>query len=115
IDEKGELHLGRTIKDRPRIDRINGFVISGRVIFAANKEGWITAIDRDLDSRGPGIAAARNVAELDGVGKPHDIDWCHGLVVVDPAGFGRRNVPGTVAFYDPYGPSVELLPGEKWK
>jgi hypothetical protein len=109
-----------TTADRSRIDRINGFVGRNSLWFAANKEGWIDVFEMFPV---PKLCAARNVAELDGVGKPHDVDFCgEHLIVVDPAGFGRRNVPGQVGFYRVFGDrklsepdhNRKLLEPEQW-
>lgn len=103
------------IVDRPRIDRINGFARRGNYVFAANKSGYIDAFDVSQPAE-PKLADALNVAERDEMGDPHDIDLFGELVViVDPDGFGRRNVPGRVGLYRVFDSAGELLPSGEWK
>jgi hypothetical protein len=107
--------IGTTLVDRPTIDRINGMVRLGRYLFAANKEGRIVAFDVRTPEK-PRLVGALNVDGRDGVGKPHDIDRLGNLlVVVDPAGFGRRDDPGQVALYKVMDDTNrKVLPVERW-
>lgn len=104
------------IKDRPTIDRINGFVRRGDIVFAANKSGYLDAFDVSDPAR-PKLFGALNVRERDDVGDPHDVDLLGDLaVVVDPNGFGRRPVPGRVGVYRVVdGATGDVLPAEQWK
>jgi len=102
--------------DRPRIDRINGFVRIRDYVFAANKSGWIDAFDVSQPAR-PVLADALHVAARDGMGDPHDIDRLGDLlVIVDPDGFGRRDVPGRIGIYRVFdSQSGKLLPSAAWQ
>lgn len=101
--------------DRPRIDRINGFVRIRDYVFAANKSGFIDAFDVSQPAH-PKLAAALNVAERDGMGDPHDIDRLGELlVIVDPDGFGRRNVPGRIGVYRVFDSAGKLLASAEWQ
>jgi len=107
--------VAQTISDRSQIDRINGFARRGDTVFAANKEGRINAFDVS-DPLRPVLTAALDVAARDGIGKPHDVDLLGDhLIVVDPAGFGRRTVPGHVGIYKVFDDATgRLLPAEQW-
>jgi hypothetical protein len=101
--------------DRPRIDRINGFVRIRDFVFAANKSGYLDAFDVSRPTQ-PRLADARNVAERDGMGDPHDVDRLGELIViVDPDGFGRRNVPGRVGVYRVFDSTGKLMPSAEWQ
>jgi hypothetical protein len=104
------------IRQRDKIDRINGFARRGDVLFAANKSGWIDAFDVDVPER-PILHGALSIAERDGIGSPHDVSFVGDLLaVVDPAGFGRRAVPGNVGLYQVLDDtSSEALPAERWR
>ena len=104
------------VSDRTRIGRINGMAKRGDYVFAANKNGWVNVFDiRDLEK--PRLFASLNVRKQHGLSSPHDLDVSGDhLVVVDPAGFGRRGLPGKVGVYRVADPvSHELLPAEAWK
>jgi hypothetical protein len=105
----------RTLVDRQRIDRLNGFAGRGPTIFGANKEGRIVAFDVSSPDR-PTLLGSLDVEARDGIGKPHDVDWLGDLlVVVDPAGFGRRPDPGQVGVYRVFAPETgAVLPPEQW-
>lgn len=50
------------------------------------------------------------------MGDPHDVDRLGELVViVDPTGFGRRNVPGRVGVYRVFDSGGKLLPSAAWQ
>lgn len=102
-----------TIKDRTKVDTINGMVRRGNYIFAASKAGFITAFDVSKPAS-PHIAGLRNVVQLDGLWKPHDVDlWESYLVVADPNEFGTK--PGTLALFQVFDESGELLPDSQWR
>jgi hypothetical protein len=101
--------------DRPRISRINGMVMHGHHIFAANKDGYLDLFDVS-DPRKPVLAGALNVRERDGIGWPHDVDLAGAhLVVVDPQGFGREGKPGRLALYRVLMDDGTVLPTAEWQ
>jgi hypothetical protein len=65
----------------------------------------------------PNLAGAIDTRENGGLGSPHDLDrFGDYLVVVDPAGFGRRGLPGKVGIYRVADTAThELIPVEAWK
>ena len=77
------------LSSRPRISRINGMVRRGNFILAANKDGWIDALDVS-DAELPCLAAALEVRKRYDMLHPHDIDLCgpH-AVVADAHNFGK--------------------------
>lgn len=88
-----------TIKDRPRLDRINGFARSGNTIYGANKNGFIVAADvSDPDRiRLLGVRASR---ERDNLATPHDLALAGDfLIVADGRSFGRDSRPGQLGVY----------------
>lgn len=89
----------KTVSDRTRISRINGMAKRGDYVFAAGKDGWIDVFDVS-DPGSPILVGARNTRSSGELGWPHDIDvFGDYIVVVDPAGFGRRDLPGKVGIY----------------
>jgi hypothetical protein len=118
IDIRDPLHPAflKTISDRLRINRINGMVKRGDYVFAASKTGWINVFDiRDLDA--PRVFGSLCARETHGLGSPHDIDsFGDHIIVADPAGFGRRGLPGQVGVYRVADALThELLPVESWR
>ena len=106
----------KTVSDRTRISRINGMVKRGDYVFAAGKDGWIDVFDVS-DPRSPILVGARNTRSSGELGWPHDIDvFGDYIVVVDPAGFGRRDLPGKVGIYRVAHPvTCELTPVTGWE
>ncbi|NQT41154.1 MAG: hypothetical protein HQ581_26920, partial [Planctomycetes bacterium] len=104
-----------TISDRDRISRINGMVRRGDRVFAASKDGWVDVFDIANPSA-PTFVGAFNTRENGKLQSPHDIDVFGGhVVVVDPAGFGRRGLPGKVGLYRVADTITrEPLPVERW-
>lgn len=103
------------IKDRPRIDITNGFARLGEVVFGANKEGYIYAVDVSASDRLT-VLGARNARKLDGLEKPHDAAYQGDLlVIVAPEGFGAESRPGKLAVYRVADPRThQPLPPEQW-
>lgn len=106
----------KTVSDRTRISRINGMVKRGDYVFAAGKDGWIDVFDVS-DPGSPILVGARNTRSSGELGWPHDIDvYGDYIVVVDPAGFGRRDLPGKVGIYRVAHPvTCELIPVTGWE
>ena len=106
----------KTVSDRSRVSRINGMVRRGDRVFAASKDGWIDLFDVS-DPASPRLVGALNTRENGKLGWPHDLDrFGDYLVVVDPAGFGRRGLPGKVGIYRVADPDThEPIPVEAWK
>jgi len=106
----------KTVSDRTRISRINGMVKRGGYVFAAGKDGWINVFDVN-NPGSPILVGARNTRGSEELSSPHDIDvYGDYIVVVDPAGFGRRNLPGKVGIYRVAHPvTCELIPAMDWE
>jgi hypothetical protein len=104
------------IKDRPRVDIINGFARLGDAVFAANKQGYIFAVDISAPDM-VRLLGARNANELDGLEKPHDAAVSGDrLVIVSPEGFGADGKPGKIAVYHVADPQThKTLPAHQWK
>jgi len=105
-----------TVSDPARIRRINGLVRWGDRVFAACKHGWVVAFDVSRPEL-PSLAGSLNTRENGGLVSPHDLDrFGDYLVVVDPAGFGRRDVPGQVGLYRVADPSTHgPIPADAWE
>jgi hypothetical protein len=103
------------LERRPQIDTINGFVRHGDVVFAANKFGHVFAVDVSEPDH-VRFAGSRAVRDLDGLGYPHDVALCGGLLVVVAAeGFGRNGQLGKVGVYRVIDPATQqVLPAEQW-
>jgi len=103
------------LKDRPRVDIINGFVRLGDVVFGANKMGHIFAVDVSAPDKLK-LLGARNTEELDGFERPHDVALSGDLlVVVAPERFGHTSKPGKVGVYRVTDPATRrVLPAEQW-
>lgn len=85
-DPKNPIIL-KKISDRPRIDKINGMILLGNYVLAANKSGYITAFDI-TDIRKPTFFGALETFDGFGLRLPHDIDrYGDFVVIVDPNGF----------------------------
>jgi hypothetical protein len=92
-DPSGPAILSK-LTDRTCIDRINGMIMRGDFIAAANKSGWIDVFDVSRE-KGPMLSAALNIGARDGFASPHDVDLYGSLLItVDAAGFGRDERPG---------------------
>ena len=104
------------IKDRPRVDIINGFARLGDAVFAANKEGYIFAVDVSAPDTVSllGVRATRESGEL---GLPHDVALSGDLLIaISPEGFGRNSKPGKLAVYRVAGPRThKVLPADQWR
>lgn len=104
-----------TAKERPRIDRINGFARHGNTVFCANKSGFIVVADVSAPDkiRLLGIRAAR---ERDDLFTPHAVALSGDfLVVTDGRKFGRDSKPGQIAVYRVIDASTrEPLSPEQW-
>ena len=106
----------KTVSDRTRIGRINGMAKRGDYVFAAGKDGWIDVFDVS-DPASPILVGARNTRSSGELGWPHDIDvFGDYIIVVDPAGFGRRDLPGKVGIYHvARHVTCELIPVTDWE
>lgn len=104
------------VKDRPRVDIINGFARLGDVVFAANKQGYIFAVDVSARTSIK-LLGVRHALELDGLGKPHDAAFNGDkLVIVSPEGFGANGKPGKLAVYRVVDAKTrQVLPPEQWR
>ncbi|MEQ2005327.1 MAG: hypothetical protein ABMA26_00910 [Limisphaerales bacterium] len=104
------------IKDRPRVDIINGFARLGDSVFGANKEGHIFAVDVSAPDAIK-LMGSRETRASGELGLPHDaaMSGDH-LVVVSPEGFGVNGRPGSLAVYRVADPRThKALPPEDWK
>ncbi|MDP1592579.1 MAG: hypothetical protein Q8M07_32750 [Prosthecobacter sp.] len=103
------------IKDRPRVDIINGMVRHGDTVFGANKEGHIFAVDVSATDK-ISVLGTRETRASGELGLPHDAALSGDLlVVVSPEGFGRNSKPGKLAVYriaDPH--THKALPADQW-
>lgn len=103
------------IDDRPRVDIINGFARLGDAVFAANKQGYIFAVDVSAPDT-VRLLGARSAKQLDGLEKPHDAAFCSDLlVIVSPEGFGAEGKPGKMGVYRVVDAETgRVLPPEQW-
>ncbi len=103
------------LKERPRVDIINGLVRRGDVAFGANKEGYIFALDVAKPDR-IALLGAHNAREVDGFERPHDLAVSGDLiVVVAPEGFGAGSKPGKLGVYRVAHPQThQVLPPDQW-
>jgi len=106
----------KTVSDRTGISRINGMVRRGSHVFAACKDGPVAVFDIG-NPASPRLVGAVNTRENGELGWPHDVDvFGDHIVVVDPAGFGRRGLPGKLGVYRVADPTThELSPVETWE
>lgn len=104
-----------SIKDRPRVDTINGFAKLGDVVFGANKFGHVVAVDVSTSDTIK-LLGARETSERGELSSPHDAAFCGDLlVVVSPEGFGRDSKPGRIVVYRVIDPKTrKVLPAEQW-
>ncbi|MSU48311.1 MAG: hypothetical protein EXS37_04325 [Opitutus sp.] len=104
-----------TIKDRPRIDRINGFARSGNTVYGANKNGFIVVADVSAPDR-IRLLGVRPSRERDNLATPHDLALAGDLlVVVDGRSFGRESKPGQVGVYRVVDPATRApLAPDQW-
>lgn len=101
-----------TLRDRAKIETINGMVRRDELIFAAGKEGLIAAIDvaHPKTLKFAGSLETRTQFQ---VRYPHDLDLLENyLIVVDPNRFGEQ--PGTVAVFRVFESDGQLLPAKNW-
>jgi hypothetical protein len=103
------------IVNRPHVDTINGFARFDDAVFAANKQGYIFAVDvsaRDTIT----MLGMRETRERNELGRPHDAArFGELLAVVSPEGFGAEGQPGRVAIYRVAEPGARKpLAAEQW-
>jgi|CXWL01.1.fsa_nt_gi hypothetical protein len=103
------------IKDRPRVATVNGFARLGNTVFAANKEGYVFAVDIST----PGaisLLGARETEVSGELGMPHDVALSGDLLVaVSPEGFGAKGQPGRLGVYRVADPRThQVLPANQW-
>jgi hypothetical protein len=104
------LILGK-VSEQPKIDRINGMVRFGNHILAANKSGYIDAIDVS-DVKHPRLSGAFETKKKLDIESPHDIDrFGDHVVIVDPRRF--RPPSGKLALFKVV-EKGKLLPVERW-
>ena len=103
------------IRDRPRVDIINGFARFGETVFGANKQGHILAIDISSPDTIK-VLGSRETHEANELGSPHDAAFCGELlVIVSPEGFGSKSRPGRLGVYRVVDEkSHQVLPPEQW-
>jgi hypothetical protein len=101
-----------SLRDRTRLDTINGMVRRGDTIFAASKRGIVSAIDVS-NPKEPRIVGLMRTRERFQFNDPHDIDLLEEyLVVVDPNRFGRN--PASLAVIRVFDESGVVLPDTRW-
>jgi hypothetical protein len=87
------------LKNRPRVDIINGFARPGDAVFAANKLGHIFAVDVSAPDT-VRLLGSRETRERGELGSPHDAAFSGDLLlVVSPEGFGSGGKPGRLGVY----------------
>lgn len=103
------------IKDRPRVSTVNGFARLGHTIFAANKEGYIFAVDISTPEA-ISLRGARETGVSGELGMPHDVAMSEDLLVaVSPEGFGSKGQPGRLGVYRVADPRTQqALPADQW-
>jgi hypothetical protein len=103
------------IKDRPRVDIINGFARLGDAVFAANKLGHIFAVDVSAPDTIK-LLGSRETRGSDGLNLPHDAAFSGDLlVIVSPEGFGSGGKPGRLGVYRVADAKTrKVLPPEQW-
>lgn len=103
----------KKVADRSCIDRINGMVCCGKIVFAANKTGWIDAFDVG-DITSPELFGAMNVRERHALDDPHDVDvFGKYIVIVCPNKFGG-NPTGQLAVFKVMNEDGGVLPADQW-
>jgi hypothetical protein len=103
------------IKDRPRVDTINGFARLGDAVFAANKLGHIFAVDVSAPDTVK-LLGSRETRESGELSSPHDAAFAGDLlVIVSPEGFGSKCRPGRLGVYRvAEAKTGKVLPPEQW-
>jgi len=104
------------IKGRPQVDIINGFARIGNAVFAANKQGYIFAVDVSAPDTIK-LLGARETRDSGELSSPHDAAFCGDLlVVVSPEGFGREGRPGRLGVYRVADAKTHrILPASQWR
>lgn len=108
----------KRISDRPRIDRINGMVLRGDHVFAANKSGYVDVFDVS-NPADPVFVDAIDTRENGGIRSPHDIalaDEDH-IIVVNAGDSGSFEEESEVflRIYRVADPDThKLLPCSEW-
>jgi len=115
MEQPTKTKLLAEVRDRSRVDRVNGFARVGEVVFAAGKSGNIIGIDVS-EANSLKVLGSRNLRELDGLASPHDVALSDGLLlVVSPEGFGRSTQSGKLAIYRVVDPETQQpLPADRW-
>lgn len=100
-----------SISDRPRIDRINGMVRHGDIVFAACKSGFIAVFDIS-EPRSPQHIGSFPAAAKAGQAGPHDLDLLGNdrIVVVN----SDRRSEAALRVYKVF-EAGELLPVDDWE
>lgn len=103
------------IKDRPRVATVNGFARLGHTVFAANKEGYIFAVDISTPDA-ISLRGSRETEVSGELGMPHDVALSGDLLVaVSPEGFGAKGQPGRLGVYRVADPRThQALPADQW-
>jgi len=104
------------IKGRPQVDIINGFARIGNAVFAANKQGYIFAVDVSAPDTIK-LLGARETRDSGELSSPHDAAFCGDLlVVVSPEGFGREGRPGRLGVYRVADAKTHrIVPASQWR
>ncbi len=112
ITQPRQARICKRLRDRPRIDRINGMILWGDHVLYANKLGWIGAVDVSRPGD-PVLSGALNTRKQGEVISPHDIAaYKNCVIVVDQ----RDGSPWKVRAYRVADPRTgELLPVEQWR
>jgi hypothetical protein len=103
------------IRDRPRVDIINGFARLGDAVFGANKQGHIFAVDVSASDT-VRLLGSRETRESGELSSPHDAAISGDLlVIVSPEGFGSKGQPGRLGVYRVADAKTrKMLPPEQW-
>ena len=102
-----------TLLDRTKCHTINGMVRHGHHIFAASKEGMVSAFDVS-DPASPKVVGVLQARERFQVELPHDVDlFGPYLAVVDPNYFGLK--PGSLALFRVFDNAGKLRPDSEWE
>lgn len=112
IGDPANAQVAAVLRDRPRIDRINGMVRWGEHLLYANKTGWVGMIDV-RDPADPKLVGAIDSRKHGGLISPHDIAvYRNHIVVVDQ----RDESPLKVRLYRVADEETgRLLPPERWQ
>jgi len=102
----------KRISERPRIDRINGMALRGRVVFTANKVGSVGVFDVS-DPADPKLLDVLDTWTRGGLQSPHDVAVFGDRILVANA---AHNGPVFVQVYRVADPKThELLPAREWE